>query len=79
MNFEVEPENLCKTLESVRKLIGARNKDEIVFTSCGSESNALAVHFALNAFRVLTQKEAEQEKARQAQRIEVLRKKVFED
>lgn len=42
--------SLKKAREAVASILGAASGDEILFTSCGTESNATAVHAALKAF-----------------------------
>ncbi|MDY0163171.1 cysteine desulfurase NifS [Desulfobotulus sp.] len=42
--------NLKKAREGVASILGAASGDEILFTSCGTESNATAVHAAIRAF-----------------------------
>ena len=46
-------ESIASSRETIRQLIGAGSKEEVIFTSCGSESNMMAVHCALNAFQML--------------------------
>lgn len=42
--------SLKKAREGVASILGAASGDEILFTSCGTESNATAVHAAIRAF-----------------------------